>query len=57
MQLIVGHKVRIAEWLNDLVIGTSQFSGIGSIPPPVILLIFLYKVLLHVFLTPAHVIF
>ncbi len=37
--------------------GNSHFGGVGSIPLPVILLTFLYKVLFPLFLTPTHGIF
>ena len=37
--------------------GTSHFGGVGSIPFPVILMTFLYKVLFPLFLTPTPCIF
>ena len=42
---------------KGLVLGTSRFGGVGSSLSHVILLTFLYKVFLQVFLTGAHGIF
>ena len=44
----------MAEWSKGLVLGTSRFAGVGSSLSSVILLTFRFKVLLQVFLTPAH---
>ncbi len=57
MPLIIRHTGRMAKWSKVLVFGISHYGCVGSSPTPVILLKFLYKLLLQVFWTPAHVIF
>ena len=47
--LILQHTCMMAEWSKVLVLGTSDYSGEGSSPTPVILLTIIYKVLLSLF--------